>query len=165
MLPLKGTIDLPVVDSRIPLREVLSVLNKAHRSGAIFFDHSEEPRLVRAPDVLRAIHGDAGTLTEVKSIKVWLPQKSKQWQIVRAVEAAARAHPEEREKLFRRVGTGYAVVEYTGETVVLAGKSNELTRLMGREPVDCYCTGPRQHPYPPPAPKNCRHDGAAVECF
>lgn len=170
MLPLKGTIDLPVVDSGMTLRQVLTALNESDRSGAIFFDRPGTPRLVRRPDVLRAVRDQVGTLAGVKSIEVSLPPESKQRQIVRAVEAATHARPHEREKLFRRAGSDYAVVEFTGETVVVAAKSNELTRLLGdqsekREPLDCYCTGPRQHPYSSPPPKICRHDGASVECF
>ncbi|HYK00886.1 MAG TPA: hypothetical protein VE974_03965 [Thermoanaerobaculia bacterium] len=170
MLPLKGTIDLPVVDSGMTLRQVLNTLNESHRSGAIVFDRDARPRLVRRPDILRAVRYDAGTLADVKSIEVSLPHENKQRQIVRAVEAAAHARPQEREKLFRRAGSEYAVVELTGETVVVAAKSNELTWLLGDqgerpEPLDCYCTGPRQHGYPSPPPKFCRRDGAAVECF
>jgi hypothetical protein len=157
-------ITLPVLPGETPLHIAITVMRGARVTGVVT-PRGDQCRLVRAGDLYHAARSGEKTIAESRSTEI-------------ATAGVLQFTPDvPRERRFGETGftnvdswsgvqpkADYTLVQLGIGIATIVTASEEYAGLLGGELAECYCVGPRQHPYGKTHPQVCKHDQTAIEC-
>lgn len=172
---------LPVFHMSTSIPEALAAMREAGRSGVVAEDDKQNYWLLKAAAMIVARNREVPILGKVRPRHPIRPLTFDQVKTYGVDLVLLRQSEKAYEDLLDAEGVDYLCLAVVDESVP-RGPGRELgygtfativTRHEGlteelSEPGDCYCTGPRQHSFPPPPAAegdSCpAGDGATIVC-
>jgi hypothetical protein len=167
-------LEVPVVDATQSIGAAIVALTRMHRSALI--ETSTEARtknkmyrLLHAVDLYRARSEKKSSLADIpKTETVRFGAADTENLALLYLESNLPVADALSNELSRR-NLPLALVRLLpeGSTGILAMLSQTVFDDIKSGPADCYCTGPRKHPFPPPTVQSgdtCPFDGYSIYC-
>lgn len=163
--PLSLLLDVPVVNYKQTVGGAIQDLVRTRRSALIVEGPSESLRLLHAVDLYRARAEKVPSVGEMSGSSKFVGVNIPKLTDPELNEIAG----DEISGVLRGRNVPLALVRQLPEsgawTVLVMSQS--LFNEIKSGPADCYCTGPRKHPFPPPSVQTgdvCPFDGHPIYC-
>jgi hypothetical protein len=163
--PLALLLDVPLVEYKQTVNSAIQDLARTRRSALLVDGPNQSLRLFHAVDLYRARAEKIPSVGEMSGSEKFVGVAIPELTDPERNEIGAEAIP----LPLRQSNAPLALVRRLPEsgsgTVLVVSQS--LFNEIKSGPADCYCTGPRKHPFPPPSVQTgdvCPFDGHPIFC-